>query len=47
VVIFHYDDEHHQESQNTVVSETRGTLTGRRVVRGREAECLAHYAEST
>ena len=45
VVIFHYDDEHHQESQNTVVSETRGTLLGRRVVRGREAECLAYYAE--
>ena len=46
VVIFHYDDDHHQESQNTVVTETRGALTGRRVVRGREAECLAYYAES-
>lgn len=45
VVIFHYDD-HHQESQNTVVTETRGALTGRRVVRGREAECLAYYAEA-
>jgi len=44
VVIFHYDDEHHQEAQNTVVTETRGALVGRRVVRGRESECLAHYA---
>lgn len=42
VVIYGYDDRHH-ESQQTVVSETRGTLAGRRVVRGREAECLQHY----
>lgn len=44
VVIFHYDDAHHEESQNTVVTETHGRLTGRRVVRGRENECLAYYA---
>jgi putative hydrolase len=43
VVIYCYDDRHH-ESQHTVVSETRGTLAGRRVVRGRESECLQHYA---
>jgi hypothetical protein len=29
--------------QRTVVTETRGDLTGRRVVRGRERECRAHY----
>ncbi len=44
VVIFHYDD-HQQEGQHTVVTEIRGPLAGRRVVRGREAECLAWYAE--
>jgi len=42
VVVYYYDDEHH-EGQHTVVTETRGPLTGRRVVRGREAECQAYY----
>jgi hypothetical protein len=42
VVIYFYDD-HHQEAQHTVVTETRGPLAGRRVVRGREAECREHY----
>lgn len=37
VVIYHYDD-HHQEGQCTVVTETRGPLAGKRVVRGREQE---------
>jgi hypothetical protein len=31
------------EGQRTVVTETRGVLTGERVVRGRETECVAHY----
>jgi hypothetical protein len=31
--------------QRTVVTETRGDLRGRRVVRGRERECRAHYLE--
>ena len=39
VVYFHSDD--HVEGQRTVVTETRGRLQGERVVRGREAECLA------
>lgn len=43
VVIYFYDDEH-AEGQHTVVSETHGPLAGRRVVRGRETECRAHYA---
>jgi hypothetical protein len=42
VVIYYYDDEH-AEGQHTVVTETHGPLAGRRVVRGREAECRAHY----
>jgi hypothetical protein len=41
VVYFHADDE--PEGQCTVVTERRGELTGRRVVRGREAECQAYY----
>jgi hypothetical protein len=42
VVIYSYDD-HQREGQHTVVTETRGALIGRRVVRGREAECRAYY----
>lgn len=41
VVYFHTDAR--GEGQRTVVTETRGALTGRRVVRGREEECRAHY----
>ena len=43
VVIYYYDGDH-RESQCTVVSETRGALKGRRVVRGREGECHQHYS---
>ena len=42
VVVYFYDKEHH-EGQHTVVTETRGTLIGKRVVRGRERECQDHY----
>lgn len=42
VVIYYYDGEH-VEAQCTVVTEARGALAGRRVVRGREEECRAHY----
>lgn len=42
VVIYFYDD-HHQEGQYTVVTETHGTLLGKRVVRGREADCIEYY----
>jgi hypothetical protein len=44
VVVYFYDDSH-VEGQHTVVTETRGPLTGRRVVRGREAECREFYAQ--
>jgi putative hydrolase len=43
VVLYFYDDQH-AEGQHTVVTETHGPLAGRRVVRGREAECRAHYS---
>jgi putative hydrolase len=42
VVIYFASDSAH-EGQRTVVTEATGTLAGRRVVRGREADCRAHY----
>jgi putative hydrolase len=32
-----------EEGQYTVVTERRGSLTGKRVVRGREPECARYY----
>lgn len=42
-VIIYFDDQHHQEGQHTVVTETHGSLLGKRVVRGREIECREYY----
>ena len=45
VIYYRRDDwEADNEQQNTVVTETGGALEGKRVVRGREADCRAHYA---
>jgi hypothetical protein len=44
VVIYFYDGDN-VERQRTVVTETRGALLGKRVVRGREEECRSYYAE--
>jgi putative hydrolase len=44
VVLYFYDN-HHIEGQCTVVTETRGPLAGKRVVRGRESECRVLYLE--
>ena len=44
VVYFHSDSE--PEGQHTIVTETRGSLIGKRVIRGRERECLAYYETS-
>jgi hypothetical protein len=38
-----YFDDGFTSGQRTVVTETRGDLRGRRVVRGRERECRAYY----
>jgi len=38
-VVLYYHTDHDAEQQCTVVTETQGRLRGRRVVRGREAEC--------
>lgn len=43
VVLYAEDDAHH-EHHCTVVTAGRGSLAGRRVVRGRETECRALYA---
>lgn len=42
VVVCYYDSDH-VERQCTVVTEAGGILAGRRVVRGREADCRSHY----
>ncbi len=38
-----YFDGRDAEHQATVVTATKGPLAGRRVVRGRERDCIAHY----
>jgi putative hydrolase len=45
VVLYFYDGDQ-REGQRTVVTETRGSLIGKRVVRGREAECREYYRKS-
>ena len=42
-VVLYFHDDHRAENQRTVVTEQHGSLVGRRVVRGREEECRAHY----
>jgi hypothetical protein len=41
-VVIYFEDGY-TSGQRTVVTETRGDLRGRRVVRGRERECREHY----
>jgi DNA polymerase (family 10) len=43
-VVIYAEDREHREHQCTVVTAPAGPLAGRRVVRGREAECRAWYA---
>jgi len=45
-VVIYFSDSEGEDGQATVVTERRGALTGRRVVRGREPECARHYAAS-
>jgi hypothetical protein len=46
-VVVYFDSDHCGERQRTVVTEHRGRFSGHRVVRGREAECAAHYETFT
>ncbi|HEY7636321.1 MAG TPA: helix-hairpin-helix domain-containing protein [Gemmatimonadales bacterium] len=43
VVLYFGDDG--ELGQHTIVTESSGVLRGQRIVRGRELECVAHYAE--
>jgi hypothetical protein len=43
-VVLYCEDPSHAEHQYTVVTAQHGLLAGRRVVRGREADCAAFYA---
>jgi DNA polymerase (family X) len=45
-VVVYFPHDGGPEGQRTIVTETRGRLRGRRVVRGREAECLAAADEA-
>ncbi len=45
-VVIYGEDASHAETQATVVTPSIGTLAGRRVVRGREADCQAWYARA-
>lgn len=42
-VVIYYHTDSDPEGQCTVVTETGGSLKGRRVVRGREKDCRRHY----
>jgi hypothetical protein len=42
-----YFEREGEEGQCTVVTETRGSLAGRRVVRGRERECSTYYSSAS
>ena len=43
-VVVYCEDKEHGERQYTVISAAAGPLAGRRVVRGREADCRAWYS---
>jgi len=45
-VVIYYDGGH-GERQCTVITSQRGPLEGKRIVRGRERECLEHYFQKT
>jgi putative hydrolase len=42
-VVVYFHTPHEAEGQRTVVTETRGVLAGKRVVRGREKACRNYY----
>jgi putative hydrolase len=42
-VVIYYEKDDTSEDQCTVVTETKGSLEGKRVVRGREDECREYY----
>lgn len=45
-VVIYFENGDHREGQRIVVTETRGPLAGKRVVRGRERACVSFYRGS-
>ncbi len=45
-VVLYFHQPHQPDISATVVTEWRGPLRGRRIVRGRERECEAYYADA-
>jgi hypothetical protein len=43
-VVAYFQKDGGPEARHTIVTETRGALAGKRVVRGREGECARYYA---
>lgn len=43
-VVLYFHTDHGAEAQRTVVTESFGPITGRRVIRGREGECAELYS---
>jgi hypothetical protein len=43
-VVIYFSSQGGQEGSCTVVTEHKGPLKGRRVIRGREEDCTRHYA---
>jgi hypothetical protein len=41
-----YRDDHNGDGQWTIITSLLGRLKGHRIVRGREQECVEHYAKS-
>lgn len=46
-VVIRYERDHEGAAQCTVVTEHRGNLTGKRVIRGHEGACARYYASET
>lgn len=46
-VVIYYSEPDGEDGRATVVTERRGALTGKRVVRGREPECARLYGQVT
>jgi hypothetical protein len=44
-VVIYYEQDGYAEDQCTVVTQRQGDLAGKRVIRGREAECRQYYEE--
>lgn len=45
-VVVYFRADRQAEGQRTIVTETQGPLAGKRVVRGRDTDCHAHYGRA-